>query len=59
MPVGPDVPLGDGYRMAVGLYDAQTQGRLAVIDAQGQPAGDEITLGSFAVVEQGADATRR
>ncbi|HEX9076148.1 MAG TPA: hypothetical protein VF932_10235, partial [Anaerolineae bacterium] len=58
MPVGADVPLGSGYKIAVGLYDQQTQERLAVIDAQGQPVGDEITIESFTVVEQGADAAR-
>ena len=58
MPVGPDVPLGDGYRMTVGLYDAQTQQRLAVVDAQGQPATDMIAIEPFTVVEQGTDAGR-
>ncbi len=59
MPVGSEVPLGSGYKITVGLYDSQTQQRLALIDARGQPAGDEITIESFTVVEQGTDAAHR
>jgi hypothetical protein len=59
VPVGAEVPLGSGYKIAVGLYDLQTQQRLAVIGAQGQPAGDGILIEPFTVVEQGADAAHR
>lgn len=39
----PETPLGDGYRVVIGLYDRATQQRVPVM-IDGQPAGDGFTL---------------
>lgn len=46
--VDPAAPAGE-YRVEVGLYQALTGARAPVLDAQGQPAGDYLTLGPVQV----------
>lgn len=58
LPVGTDVPVGTGYSLKVGLYDARTQERLQVIDAQGKPLTDVIRIEPLGVIEQGTNAAR-
>jgi 4-amino-4-deoxy-L-arabinose transferase-like glycosyltransferase len=41
--VDPQAPAGD-YRLAVGLYDLATLQRLPVVDGQGYPAGDAVSI---------------
>lgn len=50
MPVGTDVPVGDNYRLEVGLYDSATQQRLAIVNLEGQPVTDVFTIDTFKVV---------
>jgi 4-amino-4-deoxy-L-arabinose transferase-like glycosyltransferase len=47
--VAPETPPGD-YPLVVGLYHPTTMERLPVQDAQGQPAGDSLTLATIRVV---------
>jgi hypothetical protein len=49
MPVGSDVPAGSNYRLEVGLYDAATQQRLAIVDLEGHPVTDAFTIDTFKV----------
>ena len=46
--VDPGAPAGT-YRIEVGLYQALTGARAAVLDAQSRPAGDHVTLGPVQV----------
>jgi len=46
-----DVPAGVGYRLQFGLYDAVSQERLSIVDANGVFVADTITLEFFQVVE--------
>jgi hypothetical protein len=46
-----NVPVGDDYRVVIGLYDANTGARLATRDMHGQPMGDSIVIAAFKVVE--------
>ncbi|MCL5283049.1 MAG: hypothetical protein M1376_24460, partial [Planctomycetes bacterium] len=50
LPISPDVPVGAGYRVRVGLYYLPTMQRLAVLGASGAPAGDAVALDSFEIV---------
>ena len=47
--IPPNAPLGDHYRMELGMYDAVTMQRLMILGADGQPATDTIMLGPFGV----------
>ena len=40
-----------GYRLQFGWYDAATQQRLSIVDANGQPAGDALTIQTLSVIE--------
>ncbi|MBI4789467.1 MAG: hypothetical protein HY782_20750 [Chloroflexi bacterium] len=51
LPVGADVPPGSGYKLQLGLYHLPTQERVSVVNAEGQPVADAITIESFAIVE--------
>ena len=51
VPVAADAPLGSGYKLQVGLYHLPTQERLFVVNAEGQPLADSITIESFSIVE--------
>ena len=44
IPIPDEAPPGD-YEIVVGLYDSETQQRLPVADAAGQPQADAVTLG--------------
>lgn len=46
-----DLPAG-GYSLVVGWYDWQTGARLPLLDAAGNPAGDEYVLGTVTVDAQ-------
>ena len=37
------------YSIALGMYDASTGGRLAILDAEGQPVGDHLLVGQVEV----------
>jgi mannosyltransferase len=52
IPLKEDAPLGE-YHLLVGLYDPASGQRLAVLDAQGQVAGDAVQLSQGVVVQQG------
>jgi hypothetical protein len=43
VPIPDDLPVGD-YRLAVGLYRADTGERVPLLDAAGTPVGDSLTL---------------
>lgn len=49
MPVGSDVAPGSNYRLEVGLYDAATGQRLAIVDLEGRPVTDVFTIDTFKV----------
>ncbi|MCI0477150.1 MAG: hypothetical protein L0Y55_12955, partial [Anaerolineales bacterium] len=51
MPIPTDAPLGDAYRLQIGLYYLPTMQRLTIVDAQGQPLGDALTLQPLSVIE--------
>ncbi len=51
VPIRPDVPPGDGYKVEIGLYDAQTQERLAIVDPEGKPMADALVFGPVSIVE--------
>jgi hypothetical protein len=51
MPIPADAPLGDAYRLQIGLYDLPTMQRLAIVDAQGQSLGDALTVLPLSVIE--------
>ena len=48
IPVGADVARGT-YMLEMGLYDLTTMERLAMVDKDGQPAGDRLLLGPIQV----------
>ena len=48
--VPPDAPIGDDYRLEIGLYDPRTMKRLSVVDAHGEPISDKITVEPFDLV---------
>jgi hypothetical protein len=52
IPLKEDAPPGE-YHLLVGMYDPATGQRLAVLDDQGQPAGDAVQLSQAVVVQQG------
>ena len=47
----PDLPPGD-YTVRVLVYDADTLAPIDLLDAAGNPAGQEATLGSVGVMNQ-------
>lgn len=48
IPVDPAAPAGR-YRIAVGLYEAQSGARAPAADAQGKPGGDQVLLGDIRI----------
>lgn len=48
LPLPPELPPGT-YRVVVGLFDPASGARLSAFDGQGQPAGNELLLGSVTV----------
>ena len=51
MPIPADAPLGNDYRLQIGLYYLPTMQRLAIVDAQGQSLTDAFVLRSLSVIE--------
>ena len=49
LPIGPDAPIGDGYRVELGLYDLATMQRLSILDGASQPAGDSVVFEPFSI----------
>ena len=49
LPIQPDAPPGE-YQLIAGMYDLATAERLPWLDAQGNPLGDNLTIGSVRVV---------
>jgi hypothetical protein len=49
LPLPPDLPQGP-YTLGLLVYDAETLEPLTLLDAAGQPAGQEATLGAIEVV---------
>lgn len=47
VPIPEDAPLGENYRLELGLYDAATMQRFAVIDATGKHIDDKIVIEPF------------
>ncbi len=52
LPIADDAPLGDDYRLEIGMYDLTTMERLAFVDEQGHPIADKMIVSSFSVVER-------
>jgi len=50
LPVDSDAPIGQDYRLEVGMYDPATMRRLSRLDAAGQPQGDTIVFEPFEIV---------
>jgi len=46
-----DAPVANGYQILVGVYDAQTMQRAQILDVQGNPIADALTLAPFNVSE--------
>ena len=51
MPIPPNAPLGNDYRLEVGVYYLPTLQRLAIVDTQGQPITDAFVLQPLRVIE--------
>lgn len=45
------IPVGAGYTLELGWYAADTQQRLAIVDANGKRIADSITLESLTIIE--------
>ncbi len=50
VPISPDAPIGDNFRLEVGMYDPATLQRLTVVDARGQPINDKIVIEPFSIM---------
>jgi hypothetical protein len=50
--IADNAPLGDRYRLEIGMYDVDTLERLFFVDDQGRPVADKIVIGSFSIVER-------
>ncbi|MBM3129314.1 MAG: glycosyltransferase family 39 protein [Chloroflexi bacterium] len=44
-----DAPIGDDYRLEIGMYDLETLERLSFVDVDGTPIADKIVIGSFRI----------
>jgi len=51
MPIPADVPPGTDYCLRIGVYYLPTMQRLDIVDAQGRPLGDSLTLQPLSVIE--------
>jgi len=49
LPVDSDAPIGEDYRLELGMYDSATGQCLSVVDQNGQPVDDKIVIGLFSV----------
>lgn len=52
LPIAQDTPLGDDYRLEIGMYNLDTLERLSFVDASGAPLADKIVIGPFRIVER-------
>jgi hypothetical protein len=50
LPIDANAPLGDGYRLELGMYDPASSERLRVLDANGQNIDDKFVMGPFRIV---------
>lgn len=50
LPVDPDAPVGQDYRLEIGLYNAATMQRLPLVDASGATLDDKIVIAPFSIV---------
>lgn len=51
IPIPKDAPVGNNYRLEVGLYYLPTLERLLILNAQGQPITDKVLIGPISIVE--------
>lgn len=51
VPINQDAPVGDNYRLEVGMYDPATMQRLTVLDLNGKPLGDKVIIEPFSIVQ--------
>ncbi len=49
LPISPAAPIGEGFKVELGLYDAETQQRLVWAGADGQVSASVITIGPFSI----------
>jgi len=49
LPIDANAPLGDGYRLELGMYDSASSERLRVLDAYGQIIDDKFVIGPFRI----------
>lgn len=52
LPIANDAPLGDNYRLEIGMYDLNTLERLLFVDEHGHPITDKIIVSLFSIVGQ-------
>lgn len=50
LPIPSDAPLGDDYRLEIGMYNWETLERLSFVNEDGVPITDRIVIGSFRIV---------
>ncbi len=50
LPIPPDAPVGENYRLELGLYDNATMHRARIVGANGERVHDKIVLESFKIV---------
>ncbi len=50
LPVDADAPLGDNYRLEIGVYDSATMQRVSLVDQDGKPLDDKIVIEPFSIV---------
>jgi hypothetical protein len=50
-PIADDVPVGQDYKMEIGLYDQTTMQRLQIVDAAGHVITDHVTIAPLSIVE--------
>ena len=49
--INQDAPIGDNYRLEVGMYDPVTMRRLTVLDRNGIPHDDQVIIEPFSIVQ--------
>ncbi len=52
LPISVDAPIGENYRLEVGMYDLETMQRFAIVDASGNRIGDRIIIEPFSIVSK-------
>lgn len=50
LPIASDAPLGENYRLEIGMYDPATMNRLSFINANGDWIGDVVVIEPFSIV---------